>query len=89
MCYDAFGSYEIKLSVFPAKEIVTAKYSLTFANKSITLPLILSVVINLCEEFFCHINPQAILGQSKITQLNRCFRKEFCCEFLNRCKVSL
>jgi len=43
--------------VMPAKEIVTAKYSLTFANKSITLPLILSVVINLCEEFFCHINP--------------------------------
>jgi len=73
----------------PAKKIVTAQYSLTFADKSITLPLILSVEIDLCEEFFGHIYPYAILGQPNITQLNRCFGKEFCPEVFNECEMSL
>jgi len=73
----------------PANEIVAAKRSLTFADKSITLPLILSVEVYLYEEVFAHIYPQAILGQPQITQLNRCCRKEFCREVFNEYKMSL
>ena len=62
----------------PAKEIVAAKYPLAFADKGITLPLILSTVIDLYKELLGHIDSQAILGQPEITELNRSFREEFC-----------